>query len=192
LDYYNFTYHAVSNAPGANEVEVAISDLGNGFSFTRVDGAPFTAQLGEIVQFEIDYSIVIDPAPVISRSGMRIDPPTGSVTVAEYVCSDVSYVYTGLCLGGSPETLKVGTPPTGFPDSVSVNLAHPAGTSQGIGLLFTLDGTNGVSTFDGLDTSSTFITLGDVPEPASASILAVGLLALGAGYKLRKQRQRPL
>jgi len=181
LDYIDFSYHPFSNAPLASAIQVAPS--GQGFTF-----GPITAPAGQTVQFEIDYDIVIDPSPIITGGDMSLDPPTGDVIVTQRYCNDVAYEFqTGTCLGGlPPETLTVGTPGTGFPSSASITFVHPATTSENVGILFTLTGGATGASFDGLD--STSIISGVAPEPASAASLLFGLLALGGGYKLRKQR----
>jgi hypothetical protein len=181
LDYFNVSYLPGSNAPAASAINVAPS--GSGFSFGPVTAAP-----GQTVQFEIDYDIFIDPAPIITGSDLGLDPPTGSVTVTEYFCNDVSYIGSGLCLGSQPaQSLTVGTPVTGFPESASITFAKPATTSQEVGIVFTLIGGTGGASFDGLDTAS---IISGVPEPASVAGLLVGLLTLAGGYKLKRQRNR--
>jgi hypothetical protein len=190
LDYYQFSYHTFNNPndPLASNLLVSLSNQGLGFNFSQVNGQPITAAAGTTVQFEIDYDIVIDPAPVIPQGKLSIDPPSGDVTITQYFCNDVQYVFTNLCLGGIPLTLQVGTPETGLPQSRTITFVKPAATSQGIGLLFTLDGINGASSsFDGVDSTSTILYL-DTPEPTTAASLLLGLLTLFGGYKLRKQR----
>ena len=179
LDYSYFSYHALSNAP--SNTDILLTPGTNGFGFTQVGGAPFVASKGEIVQFEIDYTLVIDPAPVIGGADNRVDPPVGDVSIFEFFCNDQQYSFEGKCSGGNPQTLKVGTKSTGYPLSASI-IFNPAATNfQTVGILFTLDGTNGVSSFDGLDTS---VTLS--PEPAYISL--VGILLIAAGLKFRKRR----
>jgi hypothetical protein len=180
LDYYNFTYLPGTNAPAASAIDVTPS--GSGFSFGPVTAAP-----GQTVSFEIDYGIIIDPAPVIGGDDLKLDPPTGDVTVTEYFCNDISYVGSGDCYPSTPApSLTVGTPGTGYPSEASITFAHPATTSEYVGIVFTLTGGATGASFDGLDTVSIISS----PEPASAAGLLVGLLALAAGYKLRKQRNR--
>lgn len=183
LDYSNFTYHPLSNAPLASQI--FITPQGQGFGFTRTDEHPFVANLGQVVKFEIDYNILIDPAPVIAGAENRLDPPTGNVSVTEFFCNDHQYFFPSSCFGSTPETLKVGTPASGSPLSASIKFQHPAVGFQTVGILFTLDGTKGPSSFDGLDTSTQVLSA--APEPAPAFL--VGLLLLAGGYKLGKQRQ---
>ena len=174
LDYYNMSYIPGSNAPAASTVSVTPS--GSGFSFGPVTAAP-----GQTVQFEIDYDIFIDPAPVITGDDMGLDV-TGSVQVTEYFCNDVSYVGNGLCLGSTPAlSLSVGTPDTGLPENASIVFAHPATVSQYVGIVFTLKGGAGGASFEGLDTAS---VISGVPEPASAAGFLAGVLALAGGYRL--------
>lgn len=188
LDYYDFAYHAISNAPADTVIQISQSTQGIGFNFSQVGGQPFIANKGEIVQFEIDYTTIIDPAPLIPSGKLSIDP-TGDVSVTEYYCNDVAYAYPGTCIGNTtPPTLTVGTlPPLKL--SGTIVFANPAAVSQSVGILFTLNGTNGQSSFDGADSTSTLLYLG-APEPASAVGLLLGLLTLGASYKIRKQRHR--
>ena len=54
LDYFNFSYHPITNAPLASSINVAPFETG--FSFGPVSAAP-----GQTVSFEIDYQIFIDP-----------------------------------------------------------------------------------------------------------------------------------
>jgi hypothetical protein len=188
LDYYQFSYHAVSNAPSDTAILVSQSALGTGFNFSLVNGLPFTAAAGEIVEFEIDYNILIDPAPVIPQGKLSVDPPSGDVTITQYYCNDKPYEGSGYCLGGLAPILQVGTPETGLPYSATITFSKPVTTSQGTGILFTLEGLNGKpSTFDGVDSTSTLVYL-DTPEPAPWACLILGLSFLGAGYKPRKQR----
>ena len=183
LDYYTFSYHAVSNAPA--DTDILVTPSGQGFSFTRADGQPFIAAAGQIVKFEIDYNILIDPAPVLGGGDLSLDPPSGNVVVTEYYCNDSIYVYTGTCFGSTVNTLSVGTLPP-FSLTASITFPDPAQRFQATGILFTLDGTNGPSQFDGLE--STLTVLDAVPEPRTT--LLMSLLLLAGGYKLRKQRWR--
>jgi hypothetical protein len=182
LDYSNFTYHSVSNAPLAGDIFLTPSS--QGFGFTQTNGKPFTAALGQIVQFEVDYTIFIDPAPVIGGADDSLDPPTGNVTASEFFCNDLRYVYSGSCQNGSPYKLSVGTPSTGLPYSASISFGNSAKQFQTVGILFTLDGTDGVSSFDGLDTDTQLVI---TPEPVSAMLTGLFLVAGGCGF--RKQRR---
>jgi hypothetical protein len=185
LDYYNFSYHAVSNAP--SDTAILITPSGQGFSFTRADNQPFTASAGQVVQFEIDYNILIDPAPVLGGGDLSLDPPSGNVIVTQFFCNDSVYVFTGTCFGSTVDTLTVGTVPP-LPLSASITFPDPATRFQEVGIRFTLDGTNGPSSFDGLDATTN--VLGIVPEPRTT--LVMSLLLIAGGYKLRKQRARRL
>ena len=60
LDYYNFTYIPLINGPLASTIAVAPT-AGSGFTFGPVTAAP-----GQEVKFEIDYDMVIDPAPIVT------------------------------------------------------------------------------------------------------------------------------
>ena len=180
LDYFDFTYHPLSNAPLASAIQV--TPTAKGFSF-----GPVTAALGQTVSFEIDYDIVIDPAPVITGGDLGLDVG-GSVLVTERFCNDIPYQFsTGTCLGGvAPEVLQVGTPDTGKLLSNSITFVHPATVSQQVAIVFTLSSIGNVAgSFDHLGAGS--IVTG-IPEPAAAAGLLLGLVALGGGYKLRKQR----
>jgi hypothetical protein len=182
LDYFDFKYIAGSNAPDASNI--AVAPLGTGFTFGPVTAAP-----NETVQFEIDYDIVIDPAPIITGGRLRLDPPTGDVTVTEFFCNDTQYIGGGLCLGSIPaQSLTVGTPGTNFPDTASISFDPTAKVSQQVGIVFTLNGGVTGASFDGLDSVSVVVV--SAPEPATAPGLLLGLLALAAGYKLKKQRNR--
>ena len=141
--------------------------MSTGFSF-----GPVSAAAGTTVQFEVDYDLVIDPAPVITGDKLRLDPPTGNVVVTEYFCNDLDYVYTGSCnFSIQPESLTVGTPGTGLPSSASISFNPAADRSQQVGILFTLTGGTSGASFDGLDSSSTLVYPGvsPVPEPPPAA-----------------------
>jgi hypothetical protein len=188
LDYFDFSYHAVSNAPSASAIEVTPS--GQGFSFSLVSGAPFTASVGQVVQFEIDYNVLIDPAPILGGGDLSLDPPSGNVSVTEYYCNDGVYVYTGQCFGIPLEKLTVGTiPPLTL--SASLTFANPATRFQETGILFTLDGTNGPSSFDGLDTDLTVVNM---PEPNTGRLagaaLASTVILLAARARRRLNRSQ--
>jgi hypothetical protein len=181
LDYSNFSYVSLSNAPSASSIEITPGS--DGFGFTQVGGAPFTAS-GDVVKFAIYYNIFIDPAPVIGDSRLSLDPPMGDVSITEFFCND-STLYSGATSCFPPTspayTLTVTTQkPTG-----SIIFGSPALVSQQVGIVFTLDGTKGVASFDGLDTGTDVTSI--TPEPASVCL--VGFFLLAAGYKLRKQRQ---
>lgn len=171
LDYYDFSYHPVSEvAPAASSIQV--TPLATGFSFGPVTAAP-----GQTVEFEIDYDLVIDPAPIITGDKLGIDPPTGNVQVTEYFCNDLTYVYTASCeFGIQPESLTVGTPGTGFPSDASIVFTRPASRSQQVGILFTLTGGATGASFDGLDSSS--VVVYGTPEPPAAVTLLLGLAFL--------------
>lgn len=179
LDYYNVSYNKFftpTNAPSASAINV--TPFGTGFSFGPVSAAP-----GQTVQFEITYEIFIDPAPIISGDNLGLDV-TGDITITEYFCNDLAYIGSGLCTGSHPaESLQVGNG-NGLPNSASILFAHPATTSQQVGIVFTLKGGTAGASFDGLN-SAAIIT--GVPEPASLGFTLVGLLTLAGGYKLRKR-----
>jgi len=176
LDYYDFSYHPVTNAPAASNI--AVTPLASGFSFGPVTAAPNTT-----VQFEIDYDLIIDPIPIIGDS-LHLDV-SGDVSVTEYFCNDIDYDYSGSCAQSiAPQTLTI-TSTNGLPANGSIIFNPPANRSQQVGIVFTLiGGANGAS-FEGLDSTS---ILAATPEPASAPGLLLGLLTLAGGYKLRKQR----
>ena len=179
LDYYNMTYLPGTNAPASSAI--GVTPDGQGFSFGPVSAAP-----GQNVQFEIDYDIFIDPAPIIGGSRLSLDV-NGDITITEYFCNDSQYIGNGLCLGSHPaQVLQVGND-NNLPNSATIIFAQPATTSQQIGIVFNLvGGTNGAS-FDGLDSAS---IVSGVPEPASAGFALFGLLALAGGYKLKKRHHR--
>lgn len=180
LDYSNFSYSAISNAPSESNIE--LTPLSNGFNFTQADGTPFTAT-NEIMKFAVYYNIFIDPAPVIVGADNSLDPPVGNVSITEYFCNDsVLYPNTTSCFPPTASAYSL-TVTTQNP-TASITFATPATQYQTVGIVFTLDGTNGTASFDGLD-SGTIVTI--TPEPASAFL--VGLFVLAGGYKLRKQRQ---
>jgi hypothetical protein len=179
LDYYNLTYHPITNAPLASNINVA--PLGAGFTFGPVSAAP-----GQTVSFEIDYDIFIDPAPIITGDSLGLDV-TGNITVTEFFCNDSQYIGSGLCLGSHPaQSLTVGNG-NGLPNSATIAFAQPATTSQQVGIVFTLVGGTGGASFDGLNAAS--IVTG-IPEPSSFGSALIGLLALAGGYKLRKRHNR--
>jgi hypothetical protein len=182
LDYINFAYIPGTNAPSASAIEV--NPITGGFSF-----GPASAGINQTVTFEIDYSMVIDPAPIVTGDNLHIDPPSGDVFVTEYFCNDTSYIGSGLCSAHVPaQSATVGTPASGFPDTVPVTFNPPVTTSQEVGIVFTLIGSSTAgASFDGLDSGS---IVSITPEPASAAAFLVGFLALAGGYKLKKQRTR--
>lgn len=182
LDYSTFSYHPISNAPLASDIVVTPS--GQGFDFTQAGNKPFIANTGQIVQFEIDYNILIDPAPLIGGARLRLDPPSGDVSITEFFCNDGQYFFSGRCFGSPVNTLKVGTiPPLSLTNSIA--FPDPAQRFQEVGILFTLDGTNGPSSFDGLEADSSVIY--PTPEPEVALISGFLFSALLAVYRLKRR-----
>jgi hypothetical protein len=182
LDYYTFSYHPTSNAP--LESSIVITPTGQGFSFTLAGGVPFTASAGQVVQFEIDYNILIDPAPIVDGADFSVDPPSGNVVITGFFCNDSQYVYSGSCFGSSVETLTVGTQAPLSP-TASITFVNPATRFEEVGILFTL---NGPASFDGLDATSSVLNI--TPEPGTAASLILGLLAIAGGCRLKKPRKR--
>ncbi len=180
LDYSNFSYVALQNAPLASDIAIAPAASGNGFGFTQVGGAPFVAN-GDIVQFAIYYNIFIDPAPVIPGADTHLDPPAGNVSVTEYFCNDsVLYPNTTSCFPPTSTAYSL-TVTTASPDA-SVTFNPPATQYETVGIVFTLNGLTGIASFDGLDTDT---VVNIAPEPASFAL--VGLFMLVAGYKLKRR-----
>jgi hypothetical protein len=182
LDYYNVSYNKYSqgtNAPSASNI--AVAPEGTGFTFGPVSAAP-----GQIVSFEIDYEIFIDPAPVITGDSLRLDV-SGDITITEYFCNDLVYIGNGLCTGSHPaQMLQVGNG-NGLPNSATIDFGtNSARASQQVGIVFTLNGGLNGASFDGLDSAS---IVSGVPEPASLGFTIVGLLTLAGGYKLRKRHK---
>lgn len=178
LDYSNFTYSAISNAPAASNI--LLTPTTDGFSFTQASGQPFVAN-GDVMQFAIYYNIFIDPAPVIVGARNSLDPPAGDVNITEYFCND-AILYPGTTSCFPPTTAAYSLTVTTASPTNSITFGNPARVSQTVGIVFTLDGTNGVASFDGLD-SGTAVQVS--PEPAS--FLLVGLVVAAGGYKLRKR-----
>jgi MYXO-CTERM domain-containing protein len=179
LDYSNFSYVNISNGPGASNINVTPSS--DGFGFTQVGGAPFTAS-GDVIQFEILYQIFIDPAPVIPGAKLSIDP-SGNVDVTEYFCNDsnLSTSPSFSCFPPvAPPPYSISVTPTS--PTATITFAIPAQIYETVAIVFTLDGTNGLATLDGADTD-TFVS----PEPASLWLLGLAVLAGAAG--LRKYRR---
>lgn len=180
LDYSNFSYRALQNAPAASAIQVSLSDAGNGLSFSQVGGAPIAAN-GDIVQFAIYYNIFIDPAPVIPGANTHLDPPVGNVSISEYFCNDsILYPGTTSCFPPTSPAYSL-TVTTAAPDA-SITFNPPATQYETVGIVFTLNGLTGIASFDGLDTN-TDVTI--APEPASFAL--VGLFMLAGGYKLKKR-----
>jgi hypothetical protein len=125
LDYFNFSYHPVQNAPLASGINVTPT-----FSF-----GPATAAPGQVVNFEIDYLILLDAQLFIRSDSLSLDA-TGNVIATEYFCNDTQYIGNGLCLGSHPaQSLTVGTPVTGLSPSASMTFAQPVTTSQNVGVV---------------------------------------------------------
>jgi hypothetical protein len=180
LDYSNFTYVGLQNAPAASDIAVAPASSGNGFMFSQVGGSPFVAN-GDIVQFAIYYNIFIDPAPVIPGASTHLDPPVGNVSITEYFCND-SVLYPGntSCFPPTSPAYSL-TVTTASPDA-SITFNPPAMQTQTVGVIFTLNGLTGIASFDGLETDT---AVAAAPEPASFAL--VGLVMLFGGYKLKKR-----
>ncbi len=149
LDYYNFAYTAGTNAPAPSSINVALST--SGFSFGPVSAAP-----NQTVQFEIDYDIFIDPAPIITGDSLGLDID-GNVSVTEYFCNDLPLnVGTGLnqggatCLGSVPASDSLTVDNNSVADRTnSVTFATPVTKFQEVAIVFTLNGGANGSFFPG-------------------------------------------
>jgi hypothetical protein len=187
LDYYSFSYHPTSNAP--LESNIVVTPTNQGFGFTLAGGLPFTASAGQIVQFEIDYNILIDPAPEVDGASFSLDPPSGNVVITGFFCNDSQYVFSGSCFGSNVESLSVGTQAP-FSPTASIKFVNPAQRFEELGILFTLDasGNNGPASFDGLVATSSVLYL--TPEPGTTTTIILGLLAITGGCRLKRPRKR--
>ncbi len=178
LDFSNFTYVGLQNAPA--ESDILVGPGNSGLDFSQEGGAPFQAN-GDVVQFAIYYNIAIDPAPVIPSADNHLDPPVGDVTVSEFFCNDsVLYVGATNCFPTSDKLYTL-TVTTANPNN-SITFNPPATSFQTVEILFTLDGTQSLAAFDGLDTTDNVTT----PEPASALLVGLSFLA-GCGVYLKRK-----
>ena len=185
LDYSTFSYQDLQGpAISASDVLVTPGTGSNGFSFSQVGGAPFSAN-GDVVQFAIYYTIVIDPAPVIPGADTHLDPPVGDVSVTEYFCNDslLRLAQTTYSCQAPASSIYSLTVTTAAPNA-AITFKTPATQYETVGIVFTLDGTKGLASFDGLDTNTT--VTGAAPEPAS--VMLVGLFMVAGGYKLKKRK----
>ena len=183
LDYSTFSYQALQNAPSASDIEVTpVGGSSHDLNFSQVGGAPISAN-GDIVQFAIYYTIVIDPAPVIPGADTHIDPPEGNVNVTSYFCNDSllreATSYSCVAPSSKPYSLTVTT----ASPNASITFNPPATQYETVGIVFTLNGTNGIASFDGMDADT---SVASAPEPASFGL--VGLFIAAAGYKLKRRK----
>ncbi len=183
LDYYNFNYVNPVNAPLASGI--GVSPDAAGFSF-----GPLSNTSNSVETFEIDYDMVIDPAPVVTGDNMHLDV-SGNIEVEEFFCNDSQYIGNGLCLGSIPaQSLTVGYGTVNGIDfgttntDASIVFPTPVNVSQEVGIQFTLEPN---SSFEGLDSNSVVLSL--APEPTSLGFALLGLVSL-SGYQIRKRSKR--
>jgi hypothetical protein len=195
LVFGNFNFFISSGNTDLSAADITVSPitdgLGGGFNFTGFTDFPVAA--GQEVTFEIDYSLLIDPGPVVTGMDMGMDPPFGSVSITQIVCTDPVFVgnevEVGNAVGGGPRCNSVQSfsvddidPPTSW--NSHLDLDPTIQNSANVRILFDLVGGTTGAGFDGVTATNTAVS--PVPEPFS---LTLGSAGLGALILLRRRRQ---
>ena len=190
LLYNNFSFSGVP--AGATLTLSPNADLGFNFTLTAANGSPYQATTD--TTFSVIYEFTIDPAPILSGSGLKIDP-SGDVTISQVFCLDSNPTagFSGcLAIGApvSPQTLSVES--TGGQNASNSITFNPPATSFGwVETTFNLDPDGSpYASFESVD-STPDVTVGGlqivIPEPVSVALMGLGLIAL-AGAKLKRRQ----
>jgi len=191
LDVFGFKYVSGPAGDDSNILLTAVpgpDGQGGGFTFSG-----FAAQgQGTQATYVIDYSYVIDPAPIGSGMSMGMDPPSGSVSVTDALCIDSTFgVSNGTTVCELPTGGISDTGPQSFmydvadyPSIKTFNLTTDVtqADTANIQLTFVVGGPDGGS-FGDLTAQN---IVGDpAPEPMTSVLGLGGLLAIGIARRYR-------
>jgi hypothetical protein len=190
LIFSGFTFSVTNSDPGGNPVldasQIELTPdpigIGGGFIFSGFQNAPVVA--GQNVTYNIDYFFLIDPGPVLTGDDLEMDPPFGNVVITQSICADSFFASPTDCESNgvqgvsdsAPQTLSVDdtNPPASF--SAHLNLNPPVLNFANVETAFVLTGGTTGAGFDALTSTSTVVS---TPEPETALLGLMGLIAIG-------------
>lgn len=200
LIFQGFTFSAsgksVSNnvpAPTPDtDQQILLTPSTGGFMLSQVNGQQFSVLSGQIVNYNMGYQFVIDPAPVLEGAELGLDPPFGNVTVTQSYCNDSVFLSPSQCIAAKDNTFVTFAPqvllvhnPDKLDDKITFN--PPAFAFGSVNTAIVLDGTTGSAGFDATTGSSTVINVATTPEPSTVT-LGCGALLLAFSRKYRKRQ----
>jgi len=183
-----FTFPAPVSTGGATvldasqiELTPVNSALGGSFDFS----GDFAVGANQSATYDIDYFLLLDPGPILSGGGVRLDP-SGDVSVTESICADSFFGTDGsghtVCETNTPNGIVESTP-----QSFSVNDSNPP---YSLSTEFDLDPPAYNSAFveteivliggtSGAESGGVVAGFTDTPEPVTSLLCLGGLIAIG-------------
>lgn len=153
--------------------------LGGGFTYTGFGAATLGAGQSAIYTIDYTYTILGDP-PTVGGADMGMDPPFGTVSIAEAICGD------GL-VGDCPSlSVNDTNPPASW--TASITLDPPVTSFANVYTTIVLNGGESGAGFDGLSQSFDVNASTTTPEPLTSAMGLGGLLAIGVFRRYRSKR----
>ncbi len=197
LNFSNFSFNATGTGDLYSASDIAVTPVFNGsdtgFGFSHYGGGQFQVAAGLTATYVIDYTYVIDAGPVGSGADLGMDPPFGSISIAEDICVDSHLTFS---LGGAPQcSVFSDFSSASAPQSLSVDNTNPPQSwtahlnlsprvQSFATVQDTISLTGGMSGagFDNVTSSGAIIN--STPEPFASVLCLTGLLAVMAGRRL--------
>jgi hypothetical protein len=171
----------------ASQIELTpqSSGLGGSFDFSVV-GGDFSVGANQTVTYDIDYFLLLDPAPILGGGSLHLDP-SGEVSVTESICADSYFGTDGdatVCeyntpngiVESAPQSLSVDDSSPPYSLSASIELDPAAYNFASIETEIVLTGGETGASSGGVVVSDTVYAL---PEPVTSLLCLGGLTAIG-------------
>jgi hypothetical protein len=170
--------------PSEIELTPEPSGLGGSFDFS----GDFSVPAGDRVTYNIDYFLLIDPAPILGGGSLHLDP-TGNVSFTESICADSSFGTDGnghtVCVfnsqlgpvDSSPQSFSVDNSNPPFSLSKEFNLNPAAYNFATVQTAIVLTGGTSGASSGGVVVGDTVTTA--APEPVTSLLCLGGLIAIG-------------
>jgi len=169
--------------PTQIELTPVSSGLGGSFDFS----GDFSVPAGDTVTYDVDYFLLLDPAPILGGGSLALDP-SGNVSVTESICAD-SFFATGpggatVCqsngpggvVDSAPQSLTVDDSNPPFSLSASITLNPAAYNFANVETAIVLTGGAAGASSEGVVVTD---TIGETPEPVTSLLCLGGLTAIG-------------
>jgi hypothetical protein len=178
---------STGGAPVLNASQIELTPVSSGLGGSFDFSGDFTVPAGDTVTYDIDYFLLLDPAPILGGGSLHLDP-SGEVSVTESICAD-SFFGTDangdtVCesntrdgvVESAPQTLSVNdsNPPDSL--SASIELDPAAFNFASIENEIVLTGGTTGATSGGVVIDDTVYAL---PEPVTSLLCLGGLIAIG-------------